>query len=357
MKIFIKTYGCQANINDSELLAGRLLREGNEIVDNESEADKIIVNTCSVKNKTQSKILHYISEIENKPGKRKREIEVGGCLVKTRDLNSKFPDIKIIDTINTNKLDSNIPILRHNNELAIIQISQGCLNSCTFCATKLARGNLKSYRIGDIKRQVEKAVSEGCKIIYLTSQDNGCYGRDIKTNLPELLNELISIETEGNFKIRVGMMNPWHLRKILPQLIDSYKSEKIQKFIHIPVQSGSEKVLRDMKRIHTVNEFKKIAEEFRNTFPREKFPDSTIATDVIVGFPSETDDDFQHTINLVAKIKPEVLNISAFSSRPRTPASKLKQLSSEVIKQRTKMLNELYLSYRKNLTNPIKILA
>ena len=223
MKIFIKTYGCQANINDSELLAGRLLREGNEIVDNESEADKIIVNTCSVKNKTQSKILHYISEIENKPGKRKREIEVGGCLVKTRDLNSKFPDIKIIDTINTNKLDSNIPILRHNNELAIIQISQGCLNSCTFCATKLARGNLKSYRIGDIKRQVEKAVSEGCKIIYLTSQDNGCYGRDIKTNLPELLNQLTSIE--GNFKIRVGMMNPWHLRKILPQLINAYKSE------------------------------------------------------------------------------------------------------------------------------------
>ncbi|MBS3092338.1 radical SAM protein [Candidatus Pacearchaeota archaeon] len=355
MKIFIKTYGCQANINDSELLAGRLLREGNEIVDNESEADKIIVNTCSVKNKTQSKILHYISEIENKPGKRKREIEVGGCLVKTRDLNSKFPDIKIIDTINTNKLDSNIPILRHNNELAIIQISQGCLNSCTFCATKLARGNLKSYRIGDIKRQVEKAVSEGCKIIYLTSQDNGCYGRDIKTNLPELLNQLTSIE--GNFKIRVGMMNPWHLRKILPQLINAYKSERIQKFIHIPVQSGSEKVLKDMKRIHTVEEFRQVAEEFRKAFPREKFPDSTIATDVIVGFPSETENYFQDTLKLIAEIKPEVLNISAFSSRPKTPASKLKQLSSETVKQRTKLLNELYLSYRKKIIHPIKILA
>ena len=152
-------------------------------------------------------------------------------------------------------------------------------------------------------------------------------------------------------------MNPWHLRKILPQLINAYKSERIQKFIHIPVQSGSEKVLKDMKRIHTVEEFRQVAEEFRKAFPREKFPDSTIATDVIVGFPSETENYFQDTLKLIAEIKPEVLNISAFSSRPKTPASKLKQLSSETVKQRTKLLNELYLSYRKKIIHPIKILA
>ncbi len=347
-KIFIKTYGCQANINDSELLAGRLLAEGHQIVNNEAEADKIIVNTCSVKNKTQSKILHYISEIKNqKLNNINKEIEVGGCLVKTINLKKRFPEINIIDTINTNKMNSNMPILRHNSELAIIQISQGCLNYCTFCATKLARGTLKSYRIGDIKRQAEKAVSEGCKVIYLTSQDNGCYGRDIKTSLPELLNELTSIE--GNFKIRVGMMNPWHLRKILLQLINSFSSEKIQKFIHIPVQSGSEKVLKDMKRIHSVEEFKQVAEAFRDAFPREKFPDSTIATDIIVGFPSETESDFQDTLNLIKEVKPEVLNISAYSSRPRTKASQLKQLSSEIIKQRTRLLNEVYLGYKKEL--------
>jgi len=242
MKIFIKTYGCQANINDSEILAGSLSEQGHTLVQTEEEADKIIVNTCSVKNKTQSKILHYLDKNKDK------QLEVGGCLVNTINIKEKFPTAKIIDTINTSKL--NKPITRFNKEIAIIQISQGCLNACTFCATKLARGVLQSYRIGDIKRQLESAVEKGATKIYLTSQDNGCYGFDIKSSLPELLNELTQVK--GDFKIRVGMMNPWHLRKIKSELINSYKSEKIQKFIHIPVQSGSEKVLKDMKRIHTV---------------------------------------------------------------------------------------------------------
>jgi len=335
MNIFIKTYGCQANINDSELLAGRLVDDGNILVDSEKEADKIIVNTCSVKNKTQSKIIHYLNEQTKKfPEK---EIEVGGCLVKTLDLGKKFPNIHVIDTINTNKL--NTPIFRNNKEIGIIQICQGCLNYCTFCSTKLARGNLKSYRIGDIKRAFEQAVSEGCKVIYLTSQDNGAYGKDINTDLPELVKELL--EVKGNYKIRIGMMNPWHLRKIINNLVEIYKDERIQPFLHIPVQSGSEKVLKDMKRIHTVDEFREAVKLFR-----EKIPNIDIATDIIVGFPTETEQDFLETYNLIKEIKPEVINIAAFSSRPGTQAAKMKQLSSEIIKERTKKLNDLYLSYR-----------
>jgi threonylcarbamoyladenosine tRNA methylthiotransferase CDKAL1 len=343
MKIFIKTYGCQANISDSEILAGKLIAEGNQIINNEQEADKIIVNTCSVKNKTQSKILHYLKSNSNK------EIEIGGCLTKTLDLKDQFPNANIIDTINVNKL--NQPILRFNQDIAIIQISQGCLNTCTFCATKLARGQLKSYRIGDIKRQLESAIKKGATKIYLTSQDNGCYGFDIKTNLPNLLKELI--EVQGNYKIRIGMMNPWHLRKIKNDLLEIMKSPKIQKFLHIPVQAGSEKVLKDMKRIHSAQEFKEIAKEFRNKFPREIYKDSTIATDIIVGYPSETETDFKQTYELLKETKPEVLNVSGFSSRPGTEASKLKQLSSEIIKHRSKKLNELYLGYRKKISLPI----
>ncbi|MEK6890953.1 MAG: radical SAM protein, partial [Nanoarchaeota archaeon] len=286
MKIYIKTYGCQANISDSEILAGRLLEEGNTLVDNEFDADKIIVNTCSVKNKTQSKIIYYISEVEKSyPNK---EIEVGGCLVKSVDLTKKFPNIHIIDTINTNKLNGNI--IRTNKDIGIIQISQGCLNSCTFCSTKLARGVLKSYRIGDIKRQFEVLLNDGCKTIYLTSQDNGCYGFDIKSNLPELVKELLEIK--GDYKIRIGMMNPWHLRKIISGLIEVYKDERIQPFLHIPVQSGSEKVLKDMKRIHTVAEFKETVMLFR-----KEIPEIDIATDIIVGFPTESEEDFLETYN------------------------------------------------------------
>ncbi|MEM3074568.1 MAG: radical SAM protein [Candidatus Pacearchaeota archaeon] len=345
MKIFIKTYGCQANINDSEILAGKLKKEGNILVNSEEDADKIIVNTCSVKNKTQSKILHYIGSQISK----NIQIEVGGCLTKTIDIKNKFQSVKIIDTINTSKL--NKPVVRFNRDIAIIQISKGCLNYCTFCSTKIARGDLKSYRIGDIKRQLEFVVKENIKKIYLTSQDNGAYGKDIKTSLPELLKELIEIK--GDFKIRIGMMNPWHLRKIKKNLLEIIESNKIQKFLHIPVQSGSDKVLKNMKRIHTVSEFREIVNDFRKKFPREKYKDSTIATDIIVGYPTETEEDFQQTLNLIDETKPEVLNISAFSSRKGTEASKLKQLPSEIIKERTKRLNQLYLNYKRNLSLPI----
>tara|TARA_Y100000310_G_C20689313_1_gene821164 strand:+ start:188 stop:1210 length:1023 start_codon:yes stop_codon:yes gene_type:complete len=331
MKIFIKTYGCQANINDSEILAGSLSEQGHTLVHSEEEADKIILNTCSVKNKTQSKILHYLEKHKHK------ETEVGGCLTNTINLQEKFPNAKIIDTINTSKL--NTSITRFNKDIAIIQISQGCLNACTFCATKLSRGVLRSYRIGDIKRQLSDAINKGATKIYLTSQDNGCYGFDIKSSLPELLNELVTVK--GDFTIRVGMMNPWHLRKIKSELVKSYKNPKIQKFLHIPVQSGSESVLENMKRIHTVEEFKDIVKTFR-----QQIPNIDIATDIIVGFPTESEEDFQQTISLLQETKPEIVNRSAYSSRPKTKASKLKQLSSEIIKQRTKKLDEMYWRYR-----------
>ena len=354
VNIFIKTYGCQANIADSEAIAGILKQNNHSLVDNEEEADTIIVNTCSVKNATQSKELHYI-----KQRSKNKKVIVGGCLTKTLDVRKHAPEVTaVFDTNSILKIpeileteqdhfssakESRIvaPIIRKDKDIGIISIGEGCQSSCSFCSTKLARGNLRSYRIGDIKRAFEKAVQEGCRKIYLTSQDNGCYGFDIKTNLPELLSELTT--TEGDYKIRVGMMNPWHLTKIISGLINSYKSEKIMKFLHIPVQSGSEKILKDMRRIHTVNNYIQAVREFRKTFQG-----ISIATDVIVGYPTETEEDFMLTYSLIKKTKPEVLNISKFSSRPGTKAAQLKQLSSEVIKERSVRLNSLYQEYRKN---------
>ena len=355
MKLHIKTYGCQANIADSEAIAGILKQNNYELTDNEDEADMIIVNTCSVKNSTQSKEIHYIKEKS-----KTKKVIVGGCLTKTLDVRKYAPEVtavfdtnsilKIPEVLETeqdhfsNEKENRIaaPIIRNYNEIGIISISEGCLNSCDFCATKLARGNLRSYRIGDIKRNFEKSVKEGCKKIYLTSQDNGCYGFDIKTNLPELLNELTLIK--GDYKIRIGMMNPWHLTKILPQLIESYKSDKVMKFLHIPVQSGSEKILKHMKRIHTVDNYKAAVYEFRKIFS-----EISIATDVIVGYPLETEEDFKLTYDLIKETKPEVLNISRFSSRPGTKAAELKQLPSEIIKERSVILNDLYQEIRKEI--------
>jgi len=339
MKIFIKTYGCQANINDSEIIAGKLKKQSHKITKSEKSADAIFINSCTVKNKTQSKILHYIKRHQDK------KIIIGGCLPKTFNIKKYYPKVKIVDTLKYKRLLQ--PLVRKNKKIAIIQISQGCLNDCTYCATRLAKGKLKSYNVKDIKKELEKAVKEGCKTIYLTSQDNGCYGFDKKTNLAKLLKELLKIE--GNYKIRIGMANPQHVKKYLSQLLKIIESKKIQKFLHIPVQSGSNKILKHMKRGHTVEDFIKITKQFRKKFPRSKFKDSTIATDIIVGYPTETDEDFQKTLKLIKQIKPEVLNISAFSSRPGTAASKLKQLDSKIVKQRTKKLDKVYESYRRKL--------
>ena len=346
-KVYLQAYGCQANRLDSEQLAGLMLNAGHKLVNSIDEADTVVVNTCSVKIKTQNKELDFLNKLP-----KDKKIIVGGCLTKTIDVREYVNKVdavfdtnsitKINDIINdphdefskTHEERINIPKVRTNNEIGIIQINQGCTSACTFCATKLARGNLKSYRIGDIKRELESAVKDGCKKIYLTGQDTGCYGFDIGTNLPELLNELVTVP--GDYKIRVGMANPWHVIKILPMLIEAYKSDKIIKFLHIPVQSGSEKVTRHMRRIHTVAEFKHIASEFRKAFPRNIFPNSTIATDIIIGYPEETENDFQDTINLITETKPEVLNISKFSSRQGTRAAKLKQLPSQEIKRRSK---------------------
>ncbi|HLC57427.1 MAG TPA: tRNA (N(6)-L-threonylcarbamoyladenosine(37)-C(2))-methylthiotransferase [Candidatus Nanoarchaeia archaeon] len=359
MQVHIKTYGCQANISDSETIAGLLKASGHSITNKASAADIIIINTCSVKNATQSKIISYIQEKLSQ----KQKLIIAGCLSKAINLRTRFPQLlAVIGTNSITKLPAilnnpkdefsekqesriTLPVIRKNKGIAIIPASQGCLNRCNFCSTKLSRGNLKSYSIKDIKKAFKQAVKDGCKTIYLTSQDNGCYGFDIKTSLPELLNALTQVP--GDYKIRVGMMNPQHTKKILPELLKSYQSANIQKFTHIPVQSGSDKVLKEMNRHHSVADFKKIVSSFRKQYPKKQYPETTIATDIIVGYPTETEKDFQKTLSLIKKTKPEVLNISMFSSRPKTPASKLKQLPSEVIKARSKALTALYKSYRK----------
>ena len=350
-KLFIKTYGCQANKSDSEVMAGILKKDGFKIVKTEKEANLIIVNSCSVKSVTQEKIIGYINRIPND-----KKIIVGGCLPKTINLRTKTKRIDaIFDTNSITKISKIVkelkdyssdkkeerilvPKIRLNKDISIIVINQGCLNNCSFCSTKLARGNLLSYRIGDIKRAVEESVKDGCSKIYLTGQDTGCYGFDIKTNLPELLNEITKVP--GNYKIRVGMMNPWHAIRILDDLIEAYKNPKIVKFLHIPIQSGSEKVLKDMKRVHTVETFRKIVSKFR-----ENFSNMNIDTDIIIGYPTETEEDFNMTYELIKEIKPEVVNISRFASRQNTQAHNLKQIDTKIMKQRTSKLTELYNSY------------
>ena len=353
-KVFAEVYGCPSNIADYEMALGLLKEAGFEIANSSAEADINIIFTCIVKNPTEHRMIQKIQEF-TKIGK---PLIVAGCMPKTsqRAIENINPDAslvgpdsiihiadvarlalegkKVIFIADERKPKLGLPRARKDRTVAIIPISIGCMSDCAYCATKFARGRLCSYPAEKIVDEVRAAVKDGCSEVWLTSQDNGCYGLDIGTDLPTLLKEVCSIN--GNFTVRVGMMNPVHAKKIVDELIEAYKNKKIQKFLHLPVQSGSDRILRAMKRGYMVRDFTAIVEKFRAAFP-----DLALSTDIIVGFPGETEKDFQSTVELLEKIKPEKVNMSKFGARPGTEAAKLKQLPPETISERSRRLHEI----------------
>ena len=350
-KIFVEAYGCSASFADSEMISGLILNGGHTLVDDDSQSDLNVVVTCSVKDATANKMIHRIKSLKSKP------LIVAGCLPKAeKDTVEKFTEkasllgpnslgktLQVIEATlkgtkqialeDTDLSKVGLPKVRLNPAVGIVEIASGCLSECTFCQTKLSKGDLTSYRLGDIVRQVQTEIKDGCKEIWLTSTDNGCYGFDIGTDLPSLINAVSEIPEK--FMIRVGMMNPMYMPRIKNNLIESFESEKVFKFLHIPVQSGSDQVLHDMKRGHTSATYKEIVQK-----ARERFENFTISTDVIVGFPSETKEDFQKTVDLLDETKPDVVNLSRYSARPGTEAAEWEQIDMEEVKKRSKLIFE-----------------
>ena len=356
-KVWIEAYGCSASMADSEMIGGILKEAGYEIATKRSESALNLIVTCSVKDTTEHKMMSRIRTMV-KSGK---PLVVAGCLPKADKSKiesasssasligpnsiDKAPDAvrsalsgDRLVALKDSQLDKiNIPRVRLNPVISIVEIANGCMSECTFCQTKIAKGRLRSYRIGDIVREIKSDIKSGCKEVWLSSTDNGCYGRDIDTNLVDLLQACCSIE--GNFKIRVGMMNPMYLPAILDRMVSLFcENDKLFKFLHIPVQSGSDRILRKMKRGHTSKTFIDTVQAFR-----DKIPEMTISTDIIVGFPSETEDDFKQTINLLERSQPDFVNISRYAARPKTVASGWKEMkvSSQVSKERSEYLHDL----------------
>ncbi|MFB6076304.1 MAG: tRNA (N(6)-L-threonylcarbamoyladenosine(37)-C(2))-methylthiotransferase [Candidatus Aenigmatarchaeota archaeon] len=357
-RIYIETYGCTANQSDGEIMKGLLNRSGFQIVNNEDLADIFIINTCSVKQTTENKIRSRIKELKRKFEEQK--IIVSGCMPESeydiiRDLlpNSSFvsthhvKDIpkavkKVIQGKNveyigkTDVIKLQCPKIRDNRWTSKVQISRGCINRCSFCNTKVAKGDLFSYPKEKIIEEVKKSIENGCKEIQITSQDTGCYGFDRDSNLVELLKRLVNLP--GKFKTRIGMLNPHNLlvKNFLDDLIEVYRDEKIYKFLHIPVQSGSNKILDRMKRNHTVEDFLKVLEKFS-----DGVDDLNLWTDFIVGFPGETEEDFHKSMELLEKIRPDHVNISRFTPRPDTEAKEMNQIDSEIKKERSRKMSKL----------------
>ena len=350
-KIFVEAYGCSASFADSEMISGLVVNGGHTLADNSTDSDLNMIVTCSVKDATANKMIYRIKSLKSKP------LIVAGCLPKAeKNTVEKFTEnasmlgpnslgqtLQVIDSTlrgqkqialeDTDLSKVGLPKVRLNQTVGIVEIASGCMSECTFCQTKLSKGDLTSYRLGDIIRQVQTEIKEGCKEIWLTSTDNGCYGFDIGTDLPELVNKVGEIPDD--FMFRVGMMNPMYMPRIKENLLDSFDNNKVFKFLHIPVQSGSDKVLHDMKRGHTVGTFQEMVEK-----ARRRFGDFTISTDIIVGFPSETEEDFEKTIALLDETRPDVVNLSKYSPRPGTDAAEWKQIEVSEVKRRSKIIFE-----------------
>lgn len=348
VRYYIETYGCVANKVDSEILMAALESAGFERVNRAEDADLVILNTCAVKEKT---ISHMFSRIRRLPKEEKKFI-VTGCLAnvlpdKIREL---APNAEIAGPKEWNKLSkilgvplpekkAGVPQIRTEPYIASVVISEGCTGACTYCATKFARKYITSFRPGDIVRSVREAVEEGRKEIRLTSQDTGAYGIDIGTNMVELLGEILD-SVEGEYRIRVGMMNVDHAVRLIDEgLLDVFEDPRIYKFFHVPVQSGNDRILRLMQRNYSVDDFREVVRKIRRRFPL-----ASVATDIIVGFPTETWEEFLDSAQLIEELKIDVLNISRYSAIPGTVAAHMRgQVSSNEKKRRSKYLTEVHL--------------
>jgi threonylcarbamoyladenosine tRNA methylthiotransferase CDKAL1 len=364
MKINIQTYGCTANTADTQTITGILTQKGHQIT-NQQQADIIIYNTCAVKGPTENRIINAIKQTP-----KNKKIIIIGCLPKIslERLNTETrydavagPSIgeniiKIVDQVangekivnlqNTEeKPPLTLPRKNTNPTVSILPINFGCLGSCAYCCVVFARGKLRSYSIPEIIQRVQTDLATGTQEFWVTSQDTAAYGREIGKNLAELLHAIGNVE--GDFKVRVGMMTPNMIVDMQNDLIEAFKNPKIFKFLHFPVQSGDDQVLKKMRRFYTVAEFKESVAAFRAAFP-----DLTLATDVIVGFPGETNEAFQNTLQLLRDIKPDVTNVSKFFARPKTAAAQMQEgkVMLEEIKRRSTVTSVLVkqLSFERN---------
>jgi len=366
MKIYLETYGCTFNKADSEIMAALLMDNGAKTVDSPDKADVIIINTCYVKQPTEQKIINNIHKMQKKFPHKK--LLIAGCMVdidpkKLEKLAPKAGWIgarriksapEVVNALMNGKirretgydmnLKTSLPKTRSNPLVNIIQIAEGCQGKCSYCCTRFARGSLQSYPLQLLHREAEIAVSEGCVELQLTAQDTVAFGTDTGETLKDLINQITAIE--GDFRVRIGMMNP---RSIIDDdvesLINSFKHEKIYKFLHLPIQSGNNQVLEDMDRGYSVEEYLNLINQFR-----KEIPSLSLATDVIVGYPTEDEDAFQDTLNVIRDISPDFLHISKYHHRPRTEASNLDEMDLSIINKRSKQLNNLKteISYHKN---------
>ena len=346
-KYIIQTYGCQMNEHDSEKISWILDGMGYEITDNREECDLVIFNTCAVRKSAEERVYGQLGELKDLKRRNPNLIIcVCGCMMQREDVRStikskyrqvdiifgtnnihKLPQLisryletgKIVIDINeeNREIEENLDANRKHTYKAYINIMYGCNNFCTYCIVPYTRGRERSREPEIILNEIKNLAKNGCKEITLLGQNVNSYGNtlDNKYSFSQLLNEINDIE--GIERIRFMTSHP---KDLSDELIDSYVSlSKVCKHLHLPIQSGSNKVLKAMNRKYTREDYLKIVEKVKKAVP-----DIAITTDIIVGFPGETEDDFNETLELVKEVGFDSAYTFLYSIREGTSAATMK---------------------------------
>ncbi|MCI5675703.1 MAG: tRNA (N6-isopentenyl adenosine(37)-C2)-methylthiotransferase MiaB [Ezakiella sp.] len=362
-KYIIKTYGCQMNEHDSEILSYTLESMGYSKTTELKDADLIIYNTCAVRKNAENKVYGNLGWLKGDPHFKDKIICVCGCMMQSEEIRNyilkTFENVNIIfGTNNIDKLGEYIDEYKRTGKTVVdikdqnsytektfnairpyefksfVNITYGCNNFCTFCIVPYTRGRERSRLQKDIVDEVKYLTNDGVKEIMLLGQNVNSYGKALKdgTNFAGLLKELNSIRELK----RIRFMTP-HPRDITDEFLECYgELDRLMPQLHLPVQSGSDKVLKDMNRHYDTDKYYKIVEKARKIRP-----DISFSTDIIVGYPTETEEDFEDTLDLVKNVKFDTSFTFIFSPRPHTPAANLKPLPDEIVKDRFNRLTEI----------------
>jgi threonylcarbamoyladenosine tRNA methylthiotransferase CDKAL1 len=346
-RVHVEQHGCATTEGEAQVIRGILAARGHALAPTVEEADAVVLVTCTVIETTERAMLRRIREVAA-TGK---DLVVSGCMAgaQVSAIKHAAPGALVLppaylhqvgDLLEAREVafcyqpKAGLPKLREGAVENVV-INEGCTGACSFCITKVARPGLRSYPVDAIVEDVSRAVASGAVEVRLTSQDTAAYGLDAGTDLAALLRAVCAVE--GDFRVRVGMLNPFALAPVLDDLLDAFAHPKVFKFLHLPVQSGSARVLAAMRRGHRVDDVVAQVDEFR-----ARFPDLFLATDAIVGFPGETDAEFEETVALLRRMDPDVANVTRFSAREGTPAAALEgQLHGRVLKARSRILTRL----------------
>ncbi len=363
LKYKINTYGCQMNVHESEKLAGILSELGYSATDNDEDANIILFNTCCIRDTAERRILGNIGALKSLKKEKKQEllIAVVGCMTQQNGaaeaLRRKFPFVDIV--LGANNLEElktavtelkksyvsvptdtkpavieGTPVLRTSYPNAWINIMYGCNNFCTYCIVPYVRGRERSRSRTAVIDDVKRVLDEGYKEITLLGQNVDSYGSDF-TNGDNFLSLLTDVsKLDGKFRLRFMTSHPKDFNSQVIDVIAS--SHNICNNIHLPVQSGSSEVLKAMNRRYTREKYLDIIDYIRG-----KIPDCGITTDIMIGFPTETEKDFLETVSLVERVRFSNAFTFVYSPRKGTPAAAMPQLPPEVKKERIKYLVDL----------------